>query len=152
MAMAFRKSSRKLFSSAAALVLGLQIAPLATLDAQDRAPAPLSVQNQARPISAQRRVERRQQRLDKHDPGSQVTEPPVEPTTPAQANFQPLPVPAATYNKSDVQRELEKLYQQNGRTIPEMIDVRQSMGDTVQSSDPASIPQATPTAQPQQYR
>jgi len=123
--MAFRKASRSLFTAAAAVALGLQMAPWPSLSAQDRAPATLSAQTQARPISAQRRIERRQQNN--------------APSPQPQAAVQPAPVP--NYGQSEVQRELQKLYEQNGRTAPEMIDVRQSMG---------AAPQAP--AQPQQFQ
>ncbi len=44
--MAFRKASRSLFTAAAAVALGLQMAPWPSLSAQDRAPATLSAQTQ----------------------------------------------------------------------------------------------------------
>ena len=122
--MAFRKPSRSLFTAAAAIALGLQLAPWPSLSAQDRAPAPLSAQTQARPI-AQRRVERKQQQ--------------------AQAAVQPAPVP--NYGQSEVQRELQKLYEQNGRAAPEMIDVRQSMGAPAQQNTGNAAQQPRPQQQ-----
>lgn len=132
--MAFRKASRTLFTAAAAVALGLQMAPWSSLSAQDRAPATLGAQTQARPISAQRRAERRQQNN--------------APTPQPQPAVQPAPVP--NYGQSDVQRELQKLYEQNGRAVPEMVDVRQSMGAPPQAQQPAvQQPQYQPQAQAQ---
>jgi YHS domain-containing protein len=135
--MAFRKASRSLFTAAAAVALGLQIAPWPSLSAQDRAPATLGAQTQARPIS-NRRAERRQQN------NAPIPQPQPQPAV------QPAPVP--NHGQSEVQRELQKLYEQNGRAAPEMIDVRQSMGTPpqAQSQPPAQQPQYQPQAQAQQ--
>lgn len=138
--MAFRKSSRSLFTAAAAVALGLQLAPWPSLSAQDRAPAPLGAQTQARPISA-RRVERKQQQFNNTQ---------MPPQQQAQPAVQPAPVP--NYGQSEIQRELQKLYEQNGRTAPEMIDVRQSMGAPAQQNtgNAAQQPQPQQQYQPQQ--
>lgn len=118
MRLAFRKSSRSLFTAAAAVALGLQLAPWPSVSAQDGAPAPLAVQTQARPIS-QKRVERKQQFNNTQLPPAQQPVPPA---------------PVSNSGQSEVQRELQKLYEQNGRVAPEMIDVRQSMGNPPQNS------------------
>lgn len=137
MALAIRGSSMSLFTTAAAVVLGIQFAPWPTLMAQ--APAPLNVQTQARPISQGRVVSR------PTTTNQQFNNPQLNQSAPATAG--------PTAGKSEVQRELERLYEQNGRTPPEMIDIRQSMATptegagvsqapTQYQSQPAAIPAA----------
>ena len=139
--------SRTLFSTAAAVALGLQFAPWpSTLQAQGKAPAPLIVQTQARPISQQKRELRRYN-------NSQLVAPPAPPAAPAQ---QPAQQRASVpqYPKTEVQKELEKLYEQNGRAVPEMVDPRNSppAGDQAAATAPGAAQPAQQYAQPaQQY-
>lgn len=112
MSPAFNTRSRTLFTAAAAVVLGLQVAPwTTTLPAQENAPAPLIVQAQARPITpAAPRVQQ-----DFNNPMRSAQ--PAPPQQPMPQRSGPPQAP-----KSEVQKELEKLYQQNGRAVPEMVD------------------------------
>ena len=113
MSPAFNTHSRTLFTAAAAVVLGLQVAPWPiTLSAQENAPAPLIVQAQARPIPPA--APRVQQDFNNS----------MRPAQPAQQQQQPMQQRSGPPRppKSEVQKELEKLYEQNGRAVPEMVD------------------------------
>ena len=111
---AFKTHSCSLFTATAAVVLGLQGAPWpSALPAQELEPAPLIVQAEARPITPS--TNREQRPFNNAQRPSQPAQQPVQ--QPAQQR-----AGAPQYPKSEVQRELEKLYEQNGREVPEMVD------------------------------
>ena len=133
MSPAFKHHSCTLFSAAAAVVLGLQLAPWPSMiQAQENAPAPLIVQAQARPITP---VTKREQR-EFNNPQR-----PVQPTQQRSSSPQ--------YGKSDVQKELEKLYEQNGREVPEMVDPKMSQPA---SGTNTQTPQTQMQPAPQSYQ
>lgn len=135
---AFNTHSRTLFTAAATVVLGLQVAPWpTTLTAQEIAPAQLIVQSQARPITPA--APSGQQQYNNIQRPAQLAQQPQQRSGPPQ------------YPKSEVRRELEKLYEQNGREIPEMVDPQFSQPAEGQSGgmSPAMPPQAQ--SAPQDY-
>ncbi len=121
--------SRTLFSAAAAMLLGLQIAPWPTaVMAQSPVPSGLNLQEDAQPIELvsrreQRRNRRPAQRAASEKSSEELTEPPLIQQQP-QAQQMPQRQAVNQQSKSDVQRELEKLYQESGQAAPEMIDPR----------------------------
>ena len=132
---AFNTHSRTLFTAAAAVVLGLQVAPWPThLQAQEKAPGQLLVQSQAKPITPPAQS------------GQQQFNNIQRPAQPAQQRSGP-----PQYPKSEVRRELEKLYEQDGRAVPEMVDPQFSQPAEGQSGamPPATSPQSQ--ASPQNY-
>ncbi len=140
MSPAFKQHSRTLFSAAAAVVLGWQVAPWpSSLPAQENAPAPLIVQAQARPITPVTKREQRQYN-NAHRPAQPA--PQTEPVQPPQQRSAP-----SQTNKSEVQRELDKLYEQNGRAAPEMVDPKFSQpanGQTGGAAQAAPLPAQAP--------
>ncbi len=137
MSPAFKHQSRTLFTAAAAVVLGLQVAPWpSSIEAQEKAPAPLFVQAQARPISQSAPREKQQYNN------------PQRPAQPAPQQPQQQRTGAPQRPKTEVQLELEKLYEQNGREAPEMVDPKFSESATGQ---PAGMQPSQP-AQTQTYQ
>ena len=135
---AFNTHSRTLFSASAAVVLGLQVAAWpTTLPAQNGEPAPLMVQAEARPITPAA------------PNGQQNFNNPQRPTQPAQQQQQRSGAPQ--FPKSEVRIELEKLYEQNGRAVPEMVDPKFSVpaagqpGATTPPGQPAAIQTQSPS-------
>lgn len=132
MSPAFKHHSRTLFSAAAAVVFGWQVAPWpSTIEAQEKAPAPLFVRAQARPISQPSPREKQQFN---------------NPQRPAQLAPQ-QPQQQRTGPKTEVQKELEKLYEQNGREVPEMVDPKFSESATAQPAQSQAY-QAAPVSAP----
>ncbi|MFO1007030.1 MAG: hypothetical protein U0929_13805 [Planctomycetaceae bacterium] len=128
--------TRTLFTAAAAMVLGLQVAPWPTaVMAQSVEPTELILQNEAQPIELVTRREQRRNRRpgplntpEKTDAAAQTPEL-MQKSTPAQQIPQQQQRQAAK-PKSEVQLELEKLYRENGMEVPEMVDPRTSQPAT----------------------
>ena len=135
---AFNTHSRTLFTAATAVVLGLQVAPWPThLQAQENTPGQLLVQSQAKPITPP--AQTGQQQFNNIQRPAQPAQQPQQKSGPPQ------------YPKSEVRRELEKLYEQDGRAVPEMVDPQFSQPAEGQSGamPPATSPQSQ--ASPQNY-
>lgn len=132
--------TRTLFSAAAAMVLGLQVAPWPSmLMAQSAKPTELVIQAGAQPIdqAATRRDQRRNRKpgpLNTPENAGAATQPAGQVQNSAQTQQSPQQA-AATPPKSEVQMQLEKLYRENGMEVPEMVDAR--------TSQPANNGQAT---------
>ncbi len=134
---AFNTHSRTLFTAATAVVLGLQVAPWPThLQAQENAPGQLLVQSQAKPITPPAQTGQQQ-----FNNIQRPAQPPQQP--------QPRSGPPQ-YPKSEVRRELEKLYEQDGRAVPEMVDPQFSQPAQGQPGvmSPATPPQMQSSSQP----
>ena len=159
MSPAFQIRSRTLFSTAAALVLGLQFAPWpVSLQAQEVAPGQLFVQAEARPISQPQRDQRKS-----GQPAAQPMQPPM--SQPQQGFVQQQQYTPPQAPKSEVQLELEKLYQKNGRDVPEAMVPQNSQSPsgasgrtpqishqlTPQQSGQQTQPQVQQQPAPQQY-
>lgn len=98
---------------------------------QSTAPAPriIQVQAEARPLTPLRAP----QTLNTQRPAQPLVQQPAQQYAPAQAP------------QSEIQRELQKLYEKNGRAMPEMVDVRAAQSATGPLASP-------PAAQPPVYQ
>ena len=165
--------TRRLFTAAAAMVLGLQVTPCPTaLMAQSVEPTELILKEAAQPIElVSRREQRRNRRSAPKAPETtdESTEPPALIQKSPQAQQMPRRQAATQTPKTEVQMELEKLYHENGMEMPEMVDPRTSQSATNQSEAAATTnngqvaqpgaqqpamnqgqPQQLPQGQPQQ--
>ena len=127
--------TRTLFSAAAAMVLGLQVAPWPTaVMAQSVEPTELIVREDAQPIELITRREQRRNRppgpLNTPEKTDTAAQPPELMQNSAQAQQLPQQRQVAKPPKSEVQLELEKLYRENGMEAPEMVDPRTSQPAT----------------------
>lgn len=132
--------SRSLFTSAMAFAMGLQVAPWPTslsdtIYAQDKPPVRLVMPlGQAAHIHT---VGRRTQRRSNASSTPQSVQPPQLQPMPQQGAPNAQTATPQQIQKSEVQLELEKLYQKDGRELPQMIDPRTSQPYNGQQSPEA---------------